>query len=663
MNDTVLGVKIDRSLHTILVVDDAPATRYSTSRMLHAAGFRTQVATNGAEALAMNVDGISAVVLDVHLPDIDGFEVCRRWRDNPRTALLPVIHLSASFLEDKDKVEGLNSGADAYLTHPVEPAVLIATVQTLLRASLAESQLRKREEQLRLALDAADIGLWDVDTAAHTLYWPDRVKAMFGISANAAVSRADFLAGIHPADRAHQSLAFANACDPKQRTQYDVEYRTIGKEDQVVRWVASKGRAIFNDANECIRVIGTAIEITNRKVSEEALRESEERLRLSDRRKDEFLAMLAHELRNPLAPISAAAELIGMLRLDENRLHGTAQIISRQVNHLTDLLDDLLDVSRVTRGLVSLNMQRQDMNDVVASAAEQVAPTMAAKHHDFGIELSPHPVIVLGDKNRLVQIATNLLNNAAKYTPAGGRIRLTLEADADRVLLRVADNGIGIPEKLQPHVFELFTQADRSADRSQGGLGLGLALVKHLAELHAGVVTFESGAAGQGSCFTISLPLAADEHASVAEDGPRVADAARSTKALRILVVDDNVDAAYTLKMLLEALGHAVVTENGSTAALQRAGEDTPDVLLLDIGLPEMDGFELARRLRALPAGSGLTLIAVTGYGQEDDRIKAAEAGFDHHLTKPIDTARLKRLLSDAARKQKISHHSTTASP
>jgi PAS domain S-box-containing protein len=514
----------------------------------------------------------------------------------------------------------------------------------------AERALREREEQLRLAIDAADVGLWDVDVVANTLFWPARVKGMFGISADRPVSMDDFYSGLHPDDFARTSAAFADAADPQLRALYDVEYRTIGKEDNVVRWVAAKGRGIFNDAGRCVRMIGTAIDITKRKASDEALRDSEERLRQSDRRKDEFLAMLAHELRNPLAPISAAAELIGMVKLDEARLQGASRIISRQVHHLTELVDDLLDVSRVTRGLITLNKTKQDIKDVVASAAEQVRPLMEAQHHHFSMDLSPQAANVVGDKKRLVQIVANLLNNAAKYTPEHGSICLKLEVDEERVLVHVQDNGIGIAPELQPHIFKLFAQAERTADRTQGGLGLGLALVKNLVELHDGSVSCQSNGLGEGSCFTVSFPrLTVETHTGAAQpwDGTTLRTLERK---LRILVVDDNLDAADMLKMLLEALGHDVLVENESRSALIRAQTELPDLVLLDIGLPNIDGYALARQLRESPSTSHLKLAAVTGYGQESDRKKAWDAGFDYHLVKPVDSKKLMAILVQCTR-------------
>jgi PAS domain S-box-containing protein len=380
-------------------------------------------------------------------------------------------------------------------------------------------------------------------------------------------------------------------------------------------------------------------DITQQKQLEQSLREA-------DRRKDEFLAMLAHELRNPLAPIKAAAEIMELVQLDEARLKQTSQVISRQVNHMTGLVDDLLDVSRVTRGLVIINKTPQDLKTIVSNAVEQVRPIIEAQRHHLSIDLSAEPALVSGDQKRLVQILTNLLNNAAKYTPSGGDIQLRMEVQADKVLLHVRDTGIGITNQLQPHIFDLFAQAERSADRSQGGLGIGLALVKSLAELHGGTVACFSEGLGKGSCFTVCLPRLVEQGSRTSQrQGSR--DLHQAKKRLRILVVDDNTDAAQMLKILLEALGHDVLVEHDSRRALERARVEVPDVGVLDIGLPDMNGNELARHLRAQPETAHTTLIAVTGYGQEQDRKIALAAGFNHYLVKPVDTARLTSLLNE----------------
>ncbi|WP_051971337.1 ATP-binding protein [Massilia sp. 9096] len=379
----------------------------------------------------------------------------------------------------------------------------------------------------------------------------------------------------------------------------------------------------------------------------------EEQLQEADRRKDEFLAMLAHELRNPLAPISAAADLLKIGRLDETRLRQSSAIIARQVRHMTSLVDDLLDVSRVTRGLVTLARAPVSARTIVEEAIEQVRPMFDARRQQLQVDLRDPEATVPGDKARLVQVLSNLLNNAAKYTPEERRIEVEARADDDRLVLAVRDQGIGMEPALTGQVFDLFTQATRSADRAQGGLGLGLALVKHLVELHGGGVACSSPGLGQGSTFVVMLPLmqpAPGQAQRELDAAPQAAGA----RALRLLVVDDNVDAAATLGMLLEACGHEVAVEHESPRALERARSLRPDAALLDIGLPEMDGNELARRLRLDPATSAIVLIAVTGYGQEQDRRNALEAGFDHHLVKPVDLDRLAGLLAEVQERRGV---------
>lgn len=364
-------------------------------------------------------------------------------------------------------------------------------------------------------------------------------------------------------------------------------------------------------------------------------------LRDANQRKDEFLAMLAHELRNPLAPISAAAELMEKSPLDADGMRRTSGIISRQVRHMTGLVDDLLDVSRVTRGQVTIEPEPQDMREIVASAIEQVRPMIAARGHQLEQQLPGEQLLVLGDANRLVQIVTNLLNNAAKYTPDGGRLRLEVTADAAQLLVAVSDNGIGIAPALHTRVFELFTQAERSSDRSQGGLGLGLALVKSLVELHGGKVRCVSDGANTGSTFEVRLP----RHVSAPARGAPGIRAAPPPGHERVLLVDDNEDAAVMLGMLLEASGHEVKVAHRPQHALTLAREQAPTVCILDIGLPDMDGYELARRLRRLPETAGALMIAVTGYGQQNDRALAVAAGFNQHLVKPVDADRLLQLI------------------
>jgi PAS domain S-box-containing protein len=369
----------------------------------------------------------------------------------------------------------------------------------------------------------------------------------------------------------------------------------------------------------------------------------EEALRLSVRRKDEFLAMLAHELRNPLAPISAAAQLMAMVDLPAARVRQTSEVIGRQVAHMTALVDDLLDVSRVTQGLVDIARSPQDMRTILANAVEQARPLIAAQGHALAIELPPQPAQVSGDAHRLVQVFANLLNNAAKYTPPGGRLRVAMEVTDAEVLVQVEDNGAGIAPELLPVIFDIFTQGERSIDRATGGLGLGLALVKSLVELHRGQVQCASAGPGQGSRFTVRLPRTDDAPGTVAARAPAQP---LAPAPLRVLLVDDNLDAAHMLRDLLELDGHDVAVEYDPYRAIERAARQPFDVAVLDLGLPGMDGNALARHLLAQPATRRLVCIAVTGYGRAEDRDAALAAGFRHHLVKPVDAAQLRSLLA-----------------
>jgi signal transduction histidine kinase len=416
---------------------------------------------------------------------------------------------------------------------------------------------------------------------------------------------------------------------------YEIEYRLRHRCGEY-RWVLGRALPVRNDEGQIVRWMGTCTDIHEQK------RVRDELLAIN-RRKDDFLAMLAHELRNPLAPISTAAQLLKASPGDRARVERSAEIIARQVRHMTELVDDLLDVSRVTRGLVELERTPVEMKSVVAHAIEQVRPLIEARGHELGTRMASGDVYVLGDRTRLVQVVSNLLNNAAKYTPPNGALSVSMTV-ADEVEIRVADTGMGVEPHLLPQIFDLFTQGERTPDRAGGGLGLGLALVKSLVELHGGHVRAESEGRGLGSAFTVALPLH-ERAASPTKDGPGRADVPHSSRSLRVMVVDDNRDAADTLGMLLESLGHRAAVVHDPAQALEAAAASRFDVFVLDIGLPGMDGFTLARNLRMQPACEGATFIALTGYGSAHDRDRGTEAGFDHYLVKPADLGELAALL------------------
>lgn len=392
-------------------------------------------------------------------------------------------------------------------------------------------------------------------------------------------------------------------------------------------------------------------DITERKLADEQMRQD-------NQRKDEFLAMLAHELRNPLAPISAAADLLRLSQPDNARVRKSSEIISRQVRHMSGLINDLLDVSRVTSGLVLLGDTVLDIKAILLEAQEQVRPLIDTRRHQLSVRMDAAPMFVRGDAKRLVQVFSNLLNNAAKYTPDGGNIRLYADLQDDAVVIQVQDDGIGMTPCFQQKAFDLFSQAERTPDRVQGGLGIGLALVRSLVELHGGRVSVMSDGLGQGSCFTVRLPHVPHvphvPHA-MKSSTPEATLLADSPDRMRLLVVDDNQDAARMLAMYLQAAGHEVMVEFGSGRVQERVRCEKPQVCLLDIGLPDIDGYTLARQLKADPETADAVLIAITGYGQEQDRQNTAAAGFSHHLVKPVDAVDLMALLAVIAAEEKRS--------
>jgi len=505
----------------------------------------------------------------------------------------------------------------------------LAVIQDITARKRAEEILRASEAQLRLITETLPVYVMRCDTQLRYLFVNAAYAERFGLKPEDVIGKRipDVLgAPVYEVTKPYLDRLLAGEAVQYETT---IPYTGLGR-----RFMRSAGVPDLDEAGKVRGFIGVLIDLTDRKLAEDTLKEA-------DRRKNEFLAMLAHELRNPLAPLRNAAALIEHLNEVEPSVRVLTQMIERQVKHMARLVDDLLDVARVTQGKITLKKETLDLESAIRTGIELARPLIDAKNHRLKVSLLIAPVLISGDATRLSQVVGNLLNNAAKYTPHGGEIRIEVERIDDEVAIHVRDNGVGIDPALLPRVFELFTQGDRSLDRSQGGLGIGLALVKSLVELHGGRVTATSTGSGQGSQFSVYLPLAVE-----VSGRERASDSYAASQPLRILVVDDNVDSTDSLRMLLEMSGHQVRCAYDGPVALQTASFFNPDVILLDLGLPGMHGYEVARRLRAMDSTRHPHLIALTGYGSSEDEQRSLEAGFEHHLVKPLDCQTLNSILA-----------------
>ena len=568
---------------SILLVDDQPQRLLAYRAILADLGLNLVCAGSGREALEQLMDREFAVVLlDVSMPDMDGFEAAKLIHEHPRFERTPIIFVTGVHLDDLDRLKGYSLGAVDYVSVPIVPEILRSKVSVLVELYCK----RKELQRANVRLSEANIALQEEKTRELEIV--------------------------------NRSLQHANS------------------------ELAAANRTLQSEIAERARIA-------------QALKEA-------DRHKDEFLAMLAHELRNPLAPIHNAIELMRMKPLDDPQLNWARDVIARQLTSLTRLVDDLLDVSRITRGKINLTRQVVELEGLISRAVETVHPLFDERGHQLTLELPEAGVTVFGDPTRLTQAIANVLGNAAKYTDRGGKISLSAVVSQNDVEIRVRDNGIGIRQDLLPHVFELFTQLDRDEGRTQGGLGIGLALVQRLVQMHGGEVSAASEGQGKGSEFVIRLPRlhAEDEPAEAPRDLPAelvsanevaavvapLVSAGAARMARRILIADDNNDALESLATLLQLSGHEVFTATNGGTALQSAERHLPEVALLDIGMPLLDGYEVAKRIRAQPWGQRITLVALTGWGQDSDRRRSREAGFDSHLVKPLDLETLTDLLA-----------------
>ncbi|HVY79913.1 MAG TPA: response regulator [Steroidobacteraceae bacterium] len=559
----------------ILLVDDQPARLLSYETILAELGQNLVLARSGVEALkCLMEDDFAVVLLDVSMPEMDGFETASLIHEHPRFEKTPIIFVTGVHVTELDRLKGYKLGAVDYVYIPVVPEILRSKVSVLV-----ELHLQRRELQ-----------------------------------------------------RLNSSLAKANA---------RLELANTNLQEEKTRELER--------LNSHLKRANTELEQTNRVLQSEVAERAraEAALKEADRHKDEFLAVLAHELRNPLAPIRNAVEIMRRSSLSDPQLVWSRDVVERQVKHLTRLVDDLLDVSRITRGNINLSREPVAVSTIIARAIETIQPLIAEQRHELTVNVSDEVLEVEGDLTRLTQVLGNLLNNAAKYTDPGGSIVVSAMRAGQDVEIRVRDNGIGIPPGLLPRLFQLFTQVDGAAHRAQGGLGIGLALVRQLVQMHGGSVTAYSDGPGKGSEFLIRLPLRARSGAPLDTDFPPLATADGAARSGHcILLADDNQDALESLAALLQCDGHEVHTAGDGAQALEVAAQCRPHVVLLDIGMPKLDGYEVARRIRAEPWGKAAVLIALTGWGQDEDRRRSREVGFDSHLVKPLDPEALSTMLS-----------------
>lgn len=642
---------------TVLVVEDDPGVARLQQKRLQRAGYEVRVVSSAAEALVVvKQGGIDLLLLDQNLSGgVTGLELYQQVKEAGFD--IPAI-LVTGFTGDSIVLQSFRAGLYDFVPKTADyMEYLLPTIERVLKKRRTECQLIESEARLGSIIRSARDAVLTVDEQLRIGLFNPAAEQMFGLRAVEAQGRSvqKLLPEWQPAS--------GEQTEPWQT----IGLRADGSSFPVelsASWVEANRRPFWTCVARDITERKRAEEARERLIREQTARKEAEaarerlealykentrlyeELQQVDRLKDEFLAMLAHELRNPLAPIRNALQLI---RLETPNAPASVQetwaIIDRQVTHLVRLVDDLLDVSRISQGKIVLQKERLDLTTVVTRALESSQPLIAARHHALTVKLAEEILQIEGDLVRLVQVLSNLLNNAAKYTPEGGQIQLTVEREGEQALIRVKDTGMGIPADMVPRLFDLFTQSERTLDRSEGGLGIGLTLVRRLTELHGGSVEAQSPGLGKGSEFLVRLPLLAPEEKPMEEPARPMANLPPTIQR-RVLVVDDNRDSARTLTRLLQMLGHEVAHAHDGNQALEQTAAFQPEIVLLDIGLPGMDGYEVARRIRGEGKYAETVLIALTGYGSPEDRQLSQQAGFHAHLVKPVDLEALRQVLA-----------------
>ncbi len=635
-------------IRTILCVDDHAANRYVISRILREASFRVIEAETGQAALDLvQSDRPNLIILDVQLPDISGFEICDRLKTDAKTASIPILNLSAAYTTSQDKVQGINAGADAYLVQPVEPLELIATVQALLRLSNAERSAKQLADEWQVTFDAINDGICLLDRDGIVIRC-NRALANFLNLDRLVGERYEAL--VVPLAELDGQL-FDRLRESKQRQTAEFLLNDC--------WVSLRVDPILDDLERFRGAVFLMSDITQRKrvEAERSLllvreQEARERSESANRMKDEFLATISHELRSPLNSMLGWLTLLRTTSMNESRRSQAMETIERNARSQAQLVEDLLDVSRIIQGKLRLNIHAIELPAVIQTAIETLRPAATAKNISIESMLDRRAGTIAGDPDRLQQVIWNLLSNAVKFTSSGGQVYVQLERVDAYVRISVRDTGMGIEPEFLPYVFDRFQQADGSMTRSYSGLGLGLAIARHIIELHGGYIHADSPGEDQGATFTVRLPLTPDQISVVKFDTPSISSVSTdnelpSLEGVRVLVVDDEADARDYLVILLETCSATVTAVSSSQAALEALAHSTFDVLLSDIGMPNEDGYSLIRRIRS--QGMTIPAAALTAYARTEDRTQAIASGFQTHLPKPVEPLELITVVASLA--------------
>jgi PAS domain S-box-containing protein len=665
----------------ILLVDDEPRNLNALEAILEPNNYTLIRAQTADEALLSILQNeFAAIIMDIKMPGTGGLELAHLIKQRKQSEHIPILFLTAYSLEEGEILRAYGVGGADFLSKPINPDILrskiavfaelfrttrtlAATVEKLndeikerqqaqeeLRlakdelearvlertAELARAnrEIRDNEERLKLALTVAQVATWEWDFEAGRMRWSSDPEATFGFPAGSFGPELRISHAVYPADSPMLELSFQRAM---KIGDYDAEYRAVRPDGSMV-WIAERGRLV-QDSDKSKRIVGVSVDITKRKCLEEALL-------ASDKSKDEFLATLAHELRNPLAPIRYAVKVLDFQVPPTAGLRRAIDIIEQQTQHMARLIDDLLDINRISRNTLALRKETTDLAAVIKAAVEASRPMVEQNQQELLMREPAGQIYLHADPVRLIQVFSNLLNNASKYSKiqeGGTKIWLSFQREGNQAVVTVRDSGIGIPAPMLPKIFDMFTQVRREIGHSDDGLGIGLALSKRLVEMHDGSIDVQSEGVGKGCEFHVRLPVL--DVVPQPAGKPDIVAARKSRARKRILIADDNLDILEIFQMMLEIRGHEVVTAVNGFDVLRKADEFHPEVIALDIGMPKLDGFETARQLRQRPWARDVILIAITGWGGENYKRRSAESGFDAHLTKPIDVMDFENLL------------------